>query len=91
MTTPPRPTPPRPVDTLDLLPPPPKRSTLAKLAIILAVIAGINFGLCAVTTAFGRTSLYLYGFFTITFWICILGLLTIAAIAFIRSLVALKR
>jgi hypothetical protein len=78
--------PPFPKDTLELLPPPPPRSSLAKLAIILATTAGICFGLCTVTLATDVTFIsYVRVASIIVEALCIVGLIIIGLIVFVRS------
>lgn len=83
MSTPP----PFPDDTLELSPPPPERSILAKLTIALAVILGLAFGLCTVGTMTERTiNDYLITTALVIEVICILGLIVIAVIVIFRAL-----
>lgn len=91
MSTPLRPD--QPNDTLELLPPPKSRSTLAKLAIILAATIGITFGLCAVSVVTidtsnvpGWFSQYIFPASMIIEATCLLGLLVIALITMARAM-----
>jgi hypothetical protein len=89
MSTPP----PLPDDTLELLPPPQPRSTLAKLAIIFAVTMGVTFGLCTLSVATmdasnvpAWISQYIFPASVVIEAVCSLGLLTIAFIAIARTI-----
>jgi hypothetical protein len=88
MSTPPSP----PNDTLELLPPPRRRSILAKLAIAFAVILSVTFGLCTVVSVSGLNDSIsvFWAFYTIEA-ACLAGLLIIAVIVVIRALLPAKR
>jgi hypothetical protein len=83
----------QPKDTLELLPPPRPRSTLAKLAIIFAATMGITFGLCTVSVITIDTSnvpgwfgQYIFPTSMIIEATCLLGLLAIALLTAARAI-----
>ena len=83
MSTPP----PLPNDTLELSPPPSKRSVLQKVTIVLSVILGLAFGLCTVGTMTTHTiNDHVITTALIIEAICILGLIVIAVIVIFRAL-----
>ena len=76
--------PPHPDDTLDLSPRPPKRSVLAKLAAILAVIFIIGFGLCAANAMREGTAANVGAISGSIALICFVALIVVGLIAIFR-------
>ena len=72
---------------LPTAPPPPKRSTLTKLAIIFAIIAIITFGLCSVTLANSQHAMNgpVFPISLIIVGICAIGLLVCAIAGIINA------
>jgi hypothetical protein len=81
MSTPPLP----PNDTFGLTPPPP-RSTLSKVAIVLAVTMGVTFGLCSITAtnASPGNGGLIFSISIIIEAVCAIGLLVVGIIALSR-------